>query len=302
MVVRKVGLKPGRQWSATAFEWGNAICLIILTLTCAFPFIHMAAISVSDADAINRGMVSVFPRGFQIDAYEKILREGSMLRSLLYTVLLTIVFTAVAMMLTILAAYPLSKKRLKGRTPILVFIVFTMFFNGGLIPTYIVIQKLGLIDNFWVLVLPGAITTWNFLVLKTFFGAVPESLEESAVIDGANAWHVLTKILLPLSLPALVTISLFYAVWRWNHFTDALFYVNSPELKPLSLTLNQLLSYNVSRLMEVGQTNPQMEMETVLPESLKAASLVFTMVPILLVYPWLQKYFVKGVMIGSIKG
>lgn len=280
----------------------NVIILLITAFLCLFPILNIFAVSLSGADAINMGKVSILPMDIQFESYKAILSNGSLQDSLIFTIILTLTVTAVAMFTTILAAYPLSKQKLVGRTPIFIFILITMYFNGGLIPTYLLYKEIHLIDTFWVLVLPGAISTFNLLVLKTFFSSIPESLEESATIDGANQWTILWRIILPLSKPALATLSLFYAVGRWNGFSDALFFVDNPKLKPLQMVLQQLLSYETSKLMEQQDQLATVDATQIMPESLKAATIVFATVPILLVYPWLQKYFVKGVMIGSVKG
>lgn len=279
----------------------NVSLLLIISFISLFPILNVLAVSFSGADAVNMGKVGIIPIDIQFESYKAIFSNGSLQDSLIFTVFLTVTSTAVAMFMTILAAYPLSKQKLVGRSAIFVFILITMYFNGGLIPTYLLYKDLKLIDSFWVLVLPGAISTFNLLVLKTFFSAIPKSLEESATIDGANQWTILWKIYLPLSRPAIATISLFYAVGRWNGFSDALFFIDNPKLKPLQQVLQQLLSYEIAQLME-QQDMLQVEQVNVLPESLKAATIIFATIPILLVYPWLQKYFVKGVMIGSVKG
>ena len=291
-----------KSFSDKSIDTINVILLLIFAFVCLFPILNVLAISLSGSDAINMGKVNIIPIDIQFESYKAILRNGSLQGSLIYTIILTISSTTIAMLATILAAYPLSKQKLIGRTPIFIFILITMYFSGGLIPDYLLYKNLKLIDTFWVLILPGAISTFNLLVLKTFFSAIPTSLEESATIDGANQWTILWRIILPLSRPAIATISLFYAVGRWNGYSDALFFINSPKLKPLQLVLQQLLSFETSKIMEQQDNLALVQEVNLLPESLKSATIIFATVPILLVYPWLQKYFVKGVMIGSVKG
>jgi putative aldouronate transport system permease protein len=203
------------------------------------------------------------------------------------------------MIMTILAAYPLSKKRLKGRNIFLLIIVITMYFGGGLIPNYILVKGLNLRNTIWSLILPGMLSSFNMIILKTFFtSSIPDSLEESAYLDGCGDFRVLIKIILPLSMPVLATLSLFYAVARWNGFMDALMYIDKPKLYPLQLKLWQIVYNNMTTEAQEGSTTIQQ----VTSEGLKAACVVFATLPILLLYPWLQKYFVQGVMIGAVKG
>ncbi len=274
------------------------VFLILLAFICLFPFVNTAAVSLSDTNAIMAGKVLLWPVGFELSAYKTVFGDSSMIRSLLFTIGLTLLYTAIAVIMTILAAYPLAQKRLKGRKFFTLMITFTMYFSGGMIPSYLLVSELGLLNSIWALILPCAINTFNMIVMKSFFSSIPESLAEAARIDGCNDLMILVKIILPLSTPIIATISLFYAVQRWNSFTDALYYINDAKLYPLQMKLRQLISLNmVDQLVMDSQT----EENVAIPESIKSASLMFATVPILLVYPWLQKYFVKGVMVGSIK-
>ena len=275
------------------------ILVILLALICLFPFLNLIAVSLSSRQAVISGYVSFWPIGWDINAYQTVFRNGKMVGALSFTVMLTVVYVAVTMIMTVLCAYPLSKRHLRGRSAILMFIMFTMYFSGGMIPGYLNINSLGLINSFWSLILPGAISTYYMILMKTFFGSLPDSLEESAYIDGANDLIILVKIILPLSKAMLATLALFYAVARWNGLSDALLYINDEKMYPLQMILRQIIALNQSDSM----MNDVPEAKAMLtPETIKAACLVFSMTPILLVYPWLQKYFVKGVMIGSVKG
>ncbi|WP_419872941.1 carbohydrate ABC transporter permease [Candidatus Pristimantibacillus sp. PTI5] len=287
------------QTANRVFDTINFIVLSVCTLICLAPFLHILAISLSSVRPIISGQVSLFPVDLNFEAYFKVFSDPSMIRSLGFTVLLTGIFTVMCMVMTIAMGYPLSKKKLKGRKGFMFIVVITMFFSGGIIPEYILIRNLNMMDSIWALVLPGLINPFYLIILISFFNNIPESLEESAEIDGSSHFRTLLSIMLPLSLPVITTLSLFYAVGRWNGFTDTLMYINSPELYPLQLKLYQLIQNNmISELiqMEGGQ------MATVVPESLKAASVIFATVPILIVYPWLQRYFVSGVMLGAVKG
>ncbi|KAA8746193.1 MULTISPECIES: carbohydrate ABC transporter permease [Paenibacillus] len=281
------------------FNSVNVILIIITMVLCLAPFIHIIAISLSSNRAIGSGEVSFFPKELSFEAYTKVFADGSMIRSLIYTIWLTVLSTVLSMVMTIAAAYPLAKSNLKGRKWFMLVIVVTMFFSGGIIPEYILIKNLHLLDSTWGLILPGLISPFYMIILITFFRGIPESLEEAAGIDGSSHFGTLMRIILPLSLPVMATLSLFYAVGRWNGFQDALMYITKPELYPLQLKLYQMIQQNqITELMQ----NEGIGAVQVLPESLKAASVIFSTLPILLVYPWLQRYFISGVMVGAVKG
>lgn len=274
------------------------ILVLLSVLTCVIPFLYIIALSFSSNAAIVAQQVTLVPVGFNLQTYQTVLSDMSMVYSLGYSVVLTAVYTVMSMAVTILAAYPLTKKRLKGRSLFLGLIMFTMYFSGGLIPDYILVKNLNMLNTVWSLILPGLLSVYNMIILKSFFQSIPESLEEAAELDGCTEIGILVRIVLPLSLPSIATLSLFYAVGRWNGFMDALFYITKPSLYPIQLKLYQLI--NVSQ-----STTSQLEGSigaNVPPEGIKAASVMFATVPILLVYPWLQKYFVSGVMIGAVKG
>ncbi|WP_434751420.1 carbohydrate ABC transporter permease [Paenibacillus amylolyticus] len=281
------------------FNTVNVILIVIAMVLCLAPFIHIIAISLSSNRAIGSGEVSFFPKELSWEAYGKVFGDGSMIRSLIYTIWLTVLSTVLSMLMTIAAAYPLAKSSLRGRKWFMLVIVVTMFFSGGIIPEYILIKNLHLLDSTWGLILPGLISPFYMIILITFFRGIPESLEEAADIDGSTQIGTLIRIILPLSLPVMATLSLFYAVGRWNGFQDALMYITKPELYPLQLKLYQMIQQNqITELMQ----NEGIGAVQVLPESLKAASVIFSTLPILLVYPWLQRFFISGVMVGAVKG
>lgn len=275
------------------------VCIVgLLMVVCVVPILHVIAISFSDNSAILGGKVSLWPVQPTLLAYRGVLTDKTMLRTLLFTVALTVAYTVIAMLLTILAGYALSKRRLKGKNVFMTIIIITMFFNPGLIPTYLWIKTLGLLDRFWGLVLPGVMSAYNLILVKTFFMDLPQSFEESATLEGANEFQILFKIFIPLSTAVLATISLFYAVGKWNSFQDALYYITKRELYPIQMKLYQIIMQNQS--LQVSSLEGTFG-TAVLPESLRAACVVFATIPILLAYPWLQNYFIKGVMIGGIK-
>ncbi|SFE52336.1 putative aldouronate transport system permease protein [Paenibacillus catalpae] len=286
--------------ASRTFDAINTIAILFFVLLCLAPFIHIIAISLSSSRAIMSGEVSILPVEINWGAYEQVFSDMSMIRSLGFTVMLTVLFTVFCMLMSIAAAYPLAKTKLKGRKSVMFIIVITMFFSGGIIPEYMLVRNLNLLDSIWSLVLPGLISPFYLIILITFFQNIPDSLEESAEIDGSSYFRTLVSIIVPLSMPVIATLSLFYAVGRWNGFTDTLMYITSPEMYPLQLKLYQLVQNNmVSELMSAeGASGVQL----LQPESLKAASVIFATVPILIVYPWLQRYFVSGVMLGAVKG
>ena len=273
--------------------------VVLISLSCLLPFLYIVSVSLSNKNSVLRGEVFVLPVGFDLTAYKTVFNNMSLMTSMWFTILLTIVDTVVCVFMTVLCAYPLSKPGLKFKTPILFYILFTMYFSGGMIPGYLNIKSLGLLNTFWVLILPGCLSTYNMILMKSFFQAMPREIEESAYVDGANDAVILVKIILPLSKAMLATIALFYAVGRWNGFMDSLLYVTNENMYTIQVRLRQLIqSSQVTALME---DIPEYKND-VIAETIKAACLVFSMIPVMIVYPWLQKYFVKGVMIGSVKG
>jgi len=273
--------------------------ILLTSLACLIPFLHVVAKSMSDNAYVLANKVFLWPKGWNFEAYAKVLADKSIVRSLYVTIIITLLTTAIGMIVTICAAYPLTKRDLAGSKVITFLFMFTMFFSGGLIPAYLLISELGMLDTIWSLVLPTAFSAFNLLILRSSIrGTIPESLEESARIDGASHIRILISMVLPLSKPIMATLALFYAVGRWNGYMDALFYIKqNVDLRPLQLKLYYL----------VVQASEAVQIEMVVtdltnPEVLKAACVVFATVPILLVYPFLQKYFVQGVMLGSVKG
>lgn len=281
------------------FDTVNLVFVSLFVLFCLAPFLHVIAVSLSSNRAITSGEVTIFPIEVNWNAYVQVFSNLSMLRSLVFTVFLTVATTLLCMLFTIAAGYPLTKSKLKGRKFFMYVIIITMFFSGGIIPEYLLIRDLRMLDTVWALILPGLVSPFNLIILISFFNNIPPSLEESAEIDGSSHFRTLMNIVMPLSMPVLATLALFYAVGRWNGFQDSLMYINNPDLYPLQLKLFQMVQNNmVSELTQMEGANRT----ALTPESLKAATVVFATVPILAVYPWLQKYFVSGVMLGAVKG
>ncbi|MNO26003.1 L-arabinose transport system permease protein AraQ [compost metagenome] len=274
------------------------LALILASLVCLLPFLHVIAKSLSDDAFVIANKVFLWPEGFTLGAYSKIFADASILRSLYVSVVVTILFTALGMIITICAAYPLSRKQLKGRTTLTFLFMFTLYFTGGIIPEYMLISNLGMLDTWSALILPQAFSAFNLLIMKTAISSsIPVSLEESARIDGAGHFRILWSIVLPLSKPILATLSLFYAVGRWNAYQDALFYIKQRvDLRPLQLKLYYLV-IQASESFQLEATQVSLSN----PEVLKASCVVFATLPILCVYPFIQKYFVQGVMLGAVK-
>jgi putative aldouronate transport system permease protein len=275
------------------------LVISLLCATCILPFVHLLAKSLSDNTAVLAKDVTLWPIGINTDAYRSVMLDGQLTYSLGYTVFVTLIFTLFGMIVTVCAAYPLSKKRLRGRVFFATFIMITMYFSAGLIPQYLLYKRLNLINTMWVLILPLMFSPYNMLIMKSFFqSSIPDSLEESAFLDGASNLQILFKIVLPLSKPILATLALFYAVGRWNAYADAKYFITTKKLQPLQYLLSNMILNSASDAISLSEGA---DIKST-PEILQAAMTMFTTLPIILVYPFVQRYFVKGVMIGAIKG
>lgn len=277
-----------------------AFIIFLLSLTCILPFVHILAKSLSSDTAVLSKAVAFIPKGINVKAYSSIIRDGKMTYSLFYTIGMTALFTVIGMVITICAAYPLSIKGLKGKGFFSFILMFTMYFSAGLIPEYLLINDLGLLNTIWALALPLCFSAYNMLIMRSFMSStIPDSLYEAAYLDGANDLKILTDIVLPLSTPILATLTLFYAVGRWNAYADAKYYITSLKLQPLQYLLSNMVldaaSSDAISLSEGSATEST-------PEVLQAAAIMFTTIPIIIVYPFVQKYFVQGTMIGAVKG
>jgi len=274
------------------------ICIILIFI-CLVPMLNVLARSLSDTKYLIRNEVLLWPRGLNFDAYRTVLSNDRYIHSLWFTALLTIGCTVLSLFMTVICAYPLTYDKLKGRKFFNGFILFTMYFSAGMIPHYVMLSNMGMLETVWVLVIPSCLSVYNMIIMRSSFYSVPESLREAAEIDGAGPIRTLVQIYLPLSKPVLATLALFYAVGRWNGFSDALLYIKkNRDLYPVQLYL-----YNILQNASSGEAAAQEGFAMPgLSETLKMASVMFATVPILLVYPWLQRYFVSGVTIGAVKG
>lgn len=286
-----------KSTSAKIGDWVFIIICVLVSILCILPMLNLLAKSLSSTDYLVRNEVYLWPKGLNFDAYGTVLSDPKYIRAFFWTVLLTAICTVVSLSMTILCAYPLIFERLRGRGGINVFITITMFFNAGTIPNYLLMQKLGMLDNPLVLIIPSCLSVYNMIIMRSFFYGIPDSLRESAEIDGATFFQILMKIYVPLSKPVMATLALFYAVGRWNGYSDALMYVKKAEFYPL-----QLLLYNILKNINSVEVATQEGFSTPgLSASLKAAVVMFSTVPILCIYPWLQKYFIHGVTLGAVK-
>ena len=278
-------------------DWVIVFICVIIAAMCLIPMINLLARSLSGPDYLIKHEVYLLPKGFNFDAYAMVLKDPKYIKSFFWTVFLTVVCTILSLTMSTLCAYPLIFPGLKGRKLINVFITITMFFNAGTIPNYLLMQKLNLLDNPLVLIVPGCLSVYNMIILRSFFYGIPESLRESAEIDGASYFTVLLKIYIPLSKPVLATLALFYAVGRWNGYSDALMYMKNKDFYPLQLLLYNILN-NINQVevaTQEGFSAPGLQ------DSLKAAIVMFSTIPILCIYPFLQKYFISGVTLGAVK-
>ena len=273
-------------------------CLLVSAI-CIIPMLNLLAKSLSGVDYIVRSEVYLIPKGLNFEAYKTVLKNERFVHSLWYTALLTVGCTVLSLFMTVICAYPLTYDQLKGRKFLNGFILFTMYFSAGMIPHYVMLSNMGMLETVWVLIIPSCLSVYNMIIMRSSFYSVPESLREAAEIDGAGPIRILIQVYLPLSKPVLATLALFYAVGRWNGFSDALLYIKkNRELYPIQLYL-----YNILQNASSGEAAAQEGFAMPgLSETLKMASVMFATVPILLVYPWLQRYFVSGVTIGAVKG
>ncbi|MGG1516659.1 carbohydrate ABC transporter permease [Paenibacillus oryzisoli] len=291
-------MKPtlGEKW----FYAVNYALLTLAALTCLLPLVNLAAVSLSGSQAVASGRVTLWPQDLTVKSY-RILMEGSSIgKAFLNSIELTVVGVALCLLFTLLAAYPLSKRAFYARKPLTLALIFTMLFTGGLIPTYLVVKSFGLINTYGAIWLPGLVSVYNMMIMKSHFESMPEELEEAARIDGAGEWTFIWRILLPLSLPMLATVGLFYGVNYWNAFMNVLIYINDTDKYNLAVLVQNMIR-SQSLMQSLNNLQPE-DTVNIAAEGVKAAGIVVMIVPVVIVYPVLQKYFVKGAMIGAVKG
>ena len=291
-----------RTGSDIMFDIINYTVIILILIITLYPLIYVLSASFSDPMAIFDGTLWLLPVRFNLESYKAVFSNPDIWSGYLNSIIYTVLGTAINLVMTTLCAYPLSRSNFRGRNILTIFFSFTMFFSGGMIPTYLVYRQLGLYNNIWVMVLPGAVSVWNMILMRTYFqNSIPKEMQEAAAIDGCSATGTLTRIILPLSKPILAVLIMYYGVGHWNAFFNALIYLNDKWRFPLQLIMRQILiQQDMSGMssMEGGVTVSQM----LLSEGVKYAVIVVASLPMLILYPFLQKYFAKGVIVGAVKG
>lgn len=299
LVVKKDGTvrnKKNNLEKVTLFDVINNTVMFLLILISLYPIWYVLCISLSSTEAINNGLVSLWPVDINIDAYKEILKTPRIPRAYWNSILYTFLHTVFAVGTTVLFAYPLSRKKFVFRKPLMLMVVFTMFFSGGMIPAYLLLRSLHLLDSMWALILSGLITTFDLVIIKNFYEGLPHEMYEAAIVDGANEFTILLRIFIPLAKPAIASITLFLAMGTWNSYLSPSIYFTTPEKFPLPVILKEML-------IDMTSTNSNNADENQFtPEAIKNATIFVSVLPFLIVYPFLQKYFVKGVAIGAVKG
>ncbi|MBT3276239.1 MAG: carbohydrate ABC transporter permease [Spirochaetales bacterium] len=282
----------------------NTACIVLFLIAIIAPFLNIIALSLNDGMDAQMGGISFWPRAWTLDNYREVFEDPDLLNAYKITILRVVIGTASSVLLTALAAYALKFPTLPGRTFFTMMILFTMLFSGGIVPYYILLKSIGLTNRFWVYIIPGFYSAWNILLMRTFFGTIPASLEESAKLDGANDFRIFFAIILPISKPVISVIALFNGVGHWNDWFAGTFFVSDKALHPLQTVLRAMLmsAEALRKRMFILQMAPDDARLTVTTESLKMATIIVATIPVVLIYPFIQKYFVKGVMIGSVKG
>ena len=297
--------KVKTSYADKIFDIINVIVMIILLVIFVWPLWFIVIASVSNPNEVWNGNVLLWPKGFTMAAYEAVVQYKSIWIGYRNTIFYTVVGTLINLVMTVCGAYPLSRKDFMPRNFFMFLFMLTMYFGGGLIPTYLVVNKLGMINTVWAMMIPGACSIYNVIITRTYFvNSIPGSLKDAAELDGANSFQYLIKVVLPLSKPIIAVIALYYAVGHWNDYFTALIYINKTDLMPLQSFLRDLL---MSNKMTMGNTMSAMdasaaEAKMQLSQTLKYSAIIVSTVPVLCIYPFIQKYFVKGVMIGSVKG
>lgn len=294
---------PGKQTIGDKlFDAVNITVLVLLLIAVLYPLFFVIIASFSQPEAVLNGEVWFWPKAFTLEGYRKVFVNNEIVTGYINTILYTVAGTAVNILMTIIAAYPLSRSDFRGRNMIMAFFVFTLFFSGGMIPTYLVIRDLGMINTFWVMIIPNAVAVANIIITRTFFQqSIPAEVQEAAVIDGCSNLQTLIRVVLPLSMPIIAVMVLFYAVGHWNAYLNALIYLSDRTLYPLQLILREILVQSQMQKMMEGSQDSFFRM-LMSAETIKYAVIIIANLPIFLLYPFLQKYFVKGLMIGAIKG
>ena len=280
------------------FKCINYTVLFLLMAAALYPVLYVLAASLSSFEFLAQGKVGIIPMGFTLDAYKRILSYPMIGRAYLNTVFYTVAGTMLSLLLSCLAAYPLSRRPFPGQKLMSGVVVVAMLFNAGMIPVFLIVTKLNMYNTIWSILIPTSVSSFNVILLKNFFQQIPYELEESAALDGCSQLKILFRIILPLSLPGLVTVGLFYAVTQWNSYFPAMLYLRDRELVPMQIILRDIVIQNQTNELSIDLVNGSDQIS----ESVKYATIMVATIPIMMVYPFIQKYFVKGIMVGSVKG
>ncbi|WP_167957266.1 carbohydrate ABC transporter permease [Anaerosporobacter faecicola] len=281
------------------FRIFNGIFLALICIVCLYPFLNTLATSLSSNTSVLRGEIGIFPKGINFEAYTRIMKDSEFYIGYKNTVVYTVLGTLLSLTITIATAYPLSRRGLVGKKYIMLFFVFTMYFGGGMIPSFLLVKNLHIMNTIWAVILPGSLSVYNMLIMRTFFASIPESLSEAAKIDGIGDFRLLTKIILPLSKPIIATMTLFYAVGYWNDWFSALIYMSDSKKHPVTLYLRSVVMGLTKQAMSGNITGN--DVAEVANKTVQGATVMLVTIPILCIYPFVQKYFVSGVMLGSVK-
>ena len=289
----------------TKFDRGvllvNRILIGFLVLITLSPLLYVLIASFMDPFILRSQGLSLNPANWSLDGYKRILQDPAIIRGFVNSIFYSFTYSALTVAVSILTAYPLSKQKLVGKRPITIFLMITMFIGGGLVPTYLLVKNLGMLNTVWAIILPGSINVWNIILARTYFKQLPAELEEAAIIDGANEMQIFFKIMLPLAKPIIFVLFLYAFVGQWNSYFDAMIYLNDADLQPLQLVLRKILIQNQPQQDMIGSATQMAEMAQ-LAELIKYSTIVISSLPLLVMYPFFQKYFDKGMMAGSLKG
>ena len=301
MKQKHTGTAIKRTRGDVIFDVINVLLLLIVMLVVAYPLVYAISCSFSSPLRVVQSKVYLLPKGLTTIAYERVFNNQQILTGYKNTIFYTLLGTAINIVLTTMTAYPLSRRDFKARRFITFLFTFTMLFSGGLIPTFLVVRDLGLMNTVWALILPGAVSAYNMFILRNYMQSLPAELEESARIDGAHAFTILFRIILPLSTPSLAAIAMFYGVGNWNSYMDCLLYTNKPQLQVLQLYLRQVLLQTSSSNASMAVAGASAE-NYISDTAMQMVIIAVTVIPILIVYPWLQRFYTKGITVGAVKG
>ena len=289
----------------TKFDRGvllvNRILIGFLVLITLSPLLYVLIASFMDPFILRSQGLSLNPANWSLDGYKRVLQDPAIIRGFVNSIFYSFTYSALTVAVSILTAYPLSKQKLVGKRPITIFLMITMFIGGGLVPTYLLVKNLGMLNTVWAIILPGSINVWNIILARTYFKQLPAELEEAAIIDGANEMQIFFKIMLPLAKPIIFVLFLYAFVGQWNSYFDAMIYLNDADLQPLQLVLRKILIQNQPQQDMIGSATQMAEMAQ-LAELIKYSTIVISSLPLLVMYPFFQKYFDKGMMAGALKG